>query len=328
MKSKVRNQSDADKIRERVLLGLAGNRNPGFHFPGYFLQLDWPRIGDDSIDEGMPAGPHCRDADGNINIAVLGMVLDTALATAPRLKITPGARQATVQLNAQFTGHPARGDLTMTSKLIGFTAGTAIRQSLASGTLFSAGKPVCHAHATFVMLPAPAGVTLAPLPWQSQERSKTEPLTDSQLDAGERAVMRACDAALAKADGRHSFIEISGACCRDDRLRRSLQREKRAASRQPRRPRAGRHPAGTRGSDGENRGASTSDAIQHFCVVHQPRQGQVAAHTFEGIARRAQLCGGGDRNQDYGRFTRAGDGQQSRGAKERRLSNSVMPPNH
>jgi acyl-coenzyme A thioesterase PaaI-like protein len=207
MNSKVRNQSDADEIRARVLGGLAGNRNPGFHFPGYFLQLDWPRIGEDSIDEAMPAGPHCRDANGNINLAVLGMVLDTALATAPRLKITPGARQATVQLNAQFTGHPARGDLSMTSNLIGFTAGTAVRQSLASGTLYSAGKPVCHAHATFVLLPTPAGVTLAPLPWQSKNGMKTEPLTASDLDAGERAVIKACDAALAKADGRHSFIE-------------------------------------------------------------------------------------------------------------------------
>lgn len=207
MNSKLRNKSDADEIRERVLTGLAGNRSPGFHFPGYFLQLDWPRIGEDAIDETMPAGPHCRDADGNINIAVLGMVLDTALATAPRLKITPGARQATVQLNAQFTGHPARGDLMMTSKLIGFTAGTSVHQSLASGTLFSAGKPVCHAHATFVMLPTPAGVTLAPLPWQCDSGPNPEPLMVSELDANERTVVRACDAALAKADGKRSFIE-------------------------------------------------------------------------------------------------------------------------
>ena len=155
----------------------------------------------------MPAGPHCRDADGNIDLAVLGVMLDTALATAPRLRIEPGARQATVQLNVQFTGHPARGDLMMTSKLMGFTAETAVRQSLASGTLFSAGQPVCHARGTFVMLPPPAGVTLAPLPWQSDGGLKPGPLAVSELDAGERTVIRACDAALAKADDKHSFIE-------------------------------------------------------------------------------------------------------------------------
>ena len=104
---------DAAGIRRQVLLGLAGNRTPGFHFPGHFLQLDWPRIGADAIVETMRAGAHCRNADGGINLAALGMMLDTALATAPRLKIETGARQATVQLSAQFTGHPARGDLSM-----------------------------------------------------------------------------------------------------------------------------------------------------------------------------------------------------------------------
>ena len=219
MKSKVRNQSDADKIRERVLLGLAGNRSPGFHFPGYFLQLDWPRIGDDSIDEAMPAGPHCRDADGNINLAVLGMVLDTALATAPRLKITPGARQATVQLNAQFTGHPARGDLMMTSKLIGFTAGTAVRQSLASGTLCSAGKPVCHASATFVMLPTPAGVTLAPLPWQSQGRIETGTADGLPARRGRaRGNARRATPRSPKPMAGIRSSSISGACCPRPRI--------------------------------------------------------------------------------------------------------------
>lgn len=207
MSSRLRSKSDTDAIREHVLTGLAGNRSPGFHFPGYFLQLAWPRIGEDSVDEAMPAGPHCRDAAGNIHLAALGVMLDTALATAPRLKIASGARQATVQLNVQFTGHPARDDLIMTSKLLGFSADTAVRHSLASGTLFSSGKPVCHANGSFVVLPPPAGVTLAPLPWQLTGDSQTEPLTDAELDTGERAVIRTCDAALAKADGKHSFIE-------------------------------------------------------------------------------------------------------------------------
>jgi len=207
MNSKLRDKFDAGAIRNQVLLGLAGNRSPGFHFPGYFLQLAWPRIGKDSIDETMPVGPHCRNANGEINLAALGVMLDTALATAPRLRIEPGARQATVQLNVQFTGQPARGDLMMTSKLMGFTADTAVRQSLASGVLFSEGKPVCYANGTFMVLPPPTSVTLAPLPWQRNEGLQTEPLPTSALDAGERMVVRACEAALVKADKDHSFIE-------------------------------------------------------------------------------------------------------------------------
>lgn len=207
MNSRLRSKSDADAIRERVLLGLAGNRSPGFHFPGYFLQLAWPRIGADSVDEIMPVGPHCRDADGDINLAALGVMLDTALATAPRLKIEPGARQATVQLNVQFTGHPARGDLMMTSKLMGFSAETAVRQALAGGTLFSEGKPVCHANGSFVVLPPPEGVTLAPLPWQRGSGAVIAQLDLHQLNTGERAIFKACDSALRRADHRRAFIE-------------------------------------------------------------------------------------------------------------------------
>ena len=54
--SQVTEKTDADEIRGRVLTGLADNPSPGFHFPGYFLQLEWPRVGDDSIDETMPVG--------------------------------------------------------------------------------------------------------------------------------------------------------------------------------------------------------------------------------------------------------------------------------
>ncbi len=198
---------DTDGILRQTLLGLAANRTPGFHFPGHFLQIKWPQIGADVIVETMRAGVHCRNADGDINLAVLGMMLDTALATAPRLKIKAGARQATVQLSAQFTGHPVRDDLSMEAKLEGFSADRTVRQALTRGVLRSAGRPVCYASATFVVLPPPAGVALAPLPWQRAEGPPVEPLTEAQLDAGERAIVRACTAALARADATRSFIE-------------------------------------------------------------------------------------------------------------------------
>lgn len=207
MSSEADKKSETEAIRGQVLLGLAGNRNPGFHFPGYFLQLAWPRIGDTSADETMPPGPHCLNADGEINLAALGMMIDTALATAPRLRIQPGARQATVQLNVQFTGYPARGELTMTSNLLGFSEGPAARQSLANGTLFAQGQPVCYANATFMLLPPPEGVKLAPLPWQSKNGTLDAPLELKDLEPDERAVMRACNAALKRADHRHAFIE-------------------------------------------------------------------------------------------------------------------------
>lgn len=198
---------DADGIRRQVLLALAGNRTPGFHFPGHFLQLEWPRIGDDAIVETMRAGAHCCNADGSINLVALGVMIDTALATTPRLKIETGARQATVQLSVQFTGYPARGDLSMDAKLESFSAKKTVRQALTRGVLHAEGQLVCHASATFVMLPPPTGFMLAPLPWQRSANPEPETLTPAQLNAGERAIVRACDFALAKADASRSFIE-------------------------------------------------------------------------------------------------------------------------
>ncbi|MDP1717477.1 MAG: PaaI family thioesterase [Burkholderiales bacterium] len=207
MRSIIRDTSDADEIRERVSLGLAGNRSPGFHFPGHFLQLAWPRIGEDSIEETMPVGPHCRNADGDINPAALGMMLDTALATAPRLKLETGARQATVQLSAQFTGHPVGDDLTMEAKLEGFSQNHAVRQALTRGVLSSAGQPVCYASATFIVLPPPADVALAPLPWQRESGVPGTPLKLKDLEPDERVVMSACNSALRRADHQRAFIE-------------------------------------------------------------------------------------------------------------------------
>ncbi len=40
---------DAVSIRRRTLAALAGNRAPGFHFAGYFLGFEWPRIGERAV---------------------------------------------------------------------------------------------------------------------------------------------------------------------------------------------------------------------------------------------------------------------------------------
>jgi len=198
---------DSESIRRRVLLALAANRTPGFHFPGHLLQLNWPRIGEDDLEESLPDGPLCRNVDGTLNLAPFSVLLDTALATASRLKAERGVRQATVHMHAQFTGAALRGKASARASMHGFVSGAAARQSLTSGTLYAGGAPVCYASATFVVLPPPPGVNLAPLPWQRDESAAPEPLRPKELDDGERATLKACNAALRRADHRHSFIE-------------------------------------------------------------------------------------------------------------------------
>ncbi len=214
---------DPAAVQRRVLAALAGNRSPGFHFPGYFLDVSWPNIGKQSIEQAMSAGAHCADAHGNVHPAAVGVMVDGALAMATRLMIEKGARMATVHLDIQFTGVAPRGALRMESVFEGFFAGDAVRQALSRGVLTSDGEAVCYASGQFVLLPAPVGVQLAPLPWQLDDEVKP-PLDPRELDAKERAVARAAQTAAAAHDAQHTFIErfwnimprttATGATCR------------------------------------------------------------------------------------------------------------------
>ena len=197
---------EAEAIRRQVLLALAANRAPGFHFPGHLLALAWPRIGDNDLEEVMPDGPQARNVDGTVNLAAFCVQLDTALATASRLKIERGARQATVHLHAQFTGAPLRGELIARAQMNGYTAGAAARESMTSGTVIAGGVPVCHASGTFIVLPPPPGVKLAPLPWQQDEAAPAA-LRPNDLKPDEKAILKACDSSLRRADNQRAFIE-------------------------------------------------------------------------------------------------------------------------
>jgi len=204
---KVESSVERQLIRRQALLAMAANRTPGFHYPGHFLEISWPRVGDSDLEEVMPDRPQCRNVDGTVNLAAFCVHLDTALATASRLKIERGARQATVHLHAQFTGAPLRGELNAYARMNGYTTGAAARESMTSGTVITGGVPVCHASATFIVLPPPPGVKLAPLPWQRESGESVSPLRLKVLDPDERAVLRACNSALRRADDRRAFIE-------------------------------------------------------------------------------------------------------------------------
>jgi len=198
--------TEADVIRRQVSLSLAANRAPGFHYPGFLLGLTWPRIGDNDLEEAMPDSPQARNVDGSSNLAAFCVLLDTALATASRLKAGGGVRQATVHLHAQFTGAPLRGELKGVARFDGYASGAATRQSLTSGTFYAGSEAVCHASGTFVVLPPPPGVNLGPLPWQQEEAPRAA-LLPNDLKPEEKVVLKACDHALRRADGQRAFIE-------------------------------------------------------------------------------------------------------------------------
>jgi acyl-coenzyme A thioesterase PaaI-like protein len=198
---------DAVAIRQQVLRGIAGNRTPGLHFPGFFLDTRWQEAAGKAACVSIPDGAHCRDTNGEMDVVAIAVLADTALATATRLLIEPGARLATIHMQIQFTGAPATGEVSADARLLGFGTGGALHQSLTSATLTANGKPLCYASGEFVLLQPPPGVTLAPLPWQQEMPPADAPLDESKLDARERTILEACDAALARSSSHVSFIQ-------------------------------------------------------------------------------------------------------------------------
>jgi acyl-coenzyme A thioesterase PaaI-like protein len=197
----------ATEIRAHVLRGIAGNRTPGLHFPGFFLDIHWHEVGGEAARVSIADGAHCRDANGEMDVAALAILADTALATSTRVLVEPGARLATIHMQIQFTGEPATGEVSADAQLLGFSSGSALRQSMTTATLHANGKAVCYASGEFVTLNPPPGVTLAPLPWQDAQARPVPQLDEGALDANERRILKACDAALAKASAKRSFIQ-------------------------------------------------------------------------------------------------------------------------
>ncbi len=198
---------DVQSIRQRVLRGISGNRNAGLHFPGYFLDLDWINIAAEDTRIGLSDGPHCRNPDGSINVAVLAVLADTALANTVRSDMIPGGRLATLHMQLQFTGAPATGNIEASARLAGQSTGTALRQSMTTGTLFANSAAICHASAEFAELKAPPGVKLAPLPWQSESKQVYAELNPRSLEPNEVTIYKAAERSLKAASPQASFIQ-------------------------------------------------------------------------------------------------------------------------
>ncbi|MGZ5087567.1 MAG: hypothetical protein ACXWGU_10765 [Usitatibacter sp.] len=189
-----------------MLRAIALNRAPGFHFAGNFLQVSYDRVSRDDALIRLEPGPHCIDADGQVNFGAVAMIADIALATTVREAIgSDSTRLATVSMHLQLTGAPIEGRLEGRGAFEAFIAGAAARQGLARVAIDAGGRRVCFGAGAFMALAPPPGVTMHPVV-MARERV-TRPLEESELDAGERAILHHADAALAAGHGKSVFIE-------------------------------------------------------------------------------------------------------------------------
>lgn len=194
-------------IRTRVLRAIARNRIPGLHFAGHFVDIKCLEIAGETARFTVPDGPHCRDANGTVNIMALGILADNVLATPTRSGRSSGARLGTTYLQLQFTGAPVTGDLSADSLLLGRSEGAARQKAFSSATFHANGKPIAHGSGEFVVLDAPPGVALVARPWERDAPPQTVPADIGTLEPHESAILKACDAALAKASPKAAFIQ-------------------------------------------------------------------------------------------------------------------------
>jgi acyl-coenzyme A thioesterase PaaI-like protein len=193
--------SEAESIRERVLQGIALNREPGFHFAGNFLQLSFDRTDPDDSHVRVASGPQSNDRDGRANVGVVAMLADMAMAASIRGGMGPGTRLATVSMTLQFTGLPAKGELQASSRFEGFFGTGASRQGQSRLVMHGEAGPVLHGHGAFIPLEPPPGFKQFPMPRGARS---APPIPEREMTREERAVLRLADATLA--GGTEDFL--------------------------------------------------------------------------------------------------------------------------
>ena len=186
-----------------MLKGLALNRQPGWNFPGNFLELSFDQMGPERARVSVEPGPHCVDRDGAINFGAFGVLADIGMAAGMRHQVGLGARMATVAMSVQLSGHPLAGTLSAASEFDGFVQGAAGKQGLSRAQIYAGGRLVATSSGTFMALGNRDAT--APLPVRRRgEGPEVKPLLVDELSEQESDVYQRAEAALASGD---SFLD-------------------------------------------------------------------------------------------------------------------------
>jgi acyl-coenzyme A thioesterase PaaI-like protein len=192
-----------NKIRSRVLRGIALNRTPGLHFPGNFLDISFDRVARDRSLLSFAPGPWCTGADGQVDLGALAILADLALAACMRARLTRATRLATVSLHLQFTGAPRTGRrLEAAGEFQAFYAQGAGTLGMSRVSVKGGAGRICYGTGSFMALKPPPGMTLHPVP--HRDRESPDPVVLKNLHENEKQILARADAALASRD---NFIE-------------------------------------------------------------------------------------------------------------------------
>lgn len=184
-------------IRSQVMRGIALNREPGYHFAGNFLDLSYDHVGTDHTALSLDVAAHCRDADGQLNIAAYAILADLVMAAAVRAGLAAHTRLATVTMNLQFSGAARTGRLSGRGAMHGFVQGAAGQQGASTMEIHNEAGLVGTGSATFMVLKPPKGVELHPVPHRRRGENPTPEIPGGKLRPDEKKILAAADAVIA-----------------------------------------------------------------------------------------------------------------------------------
>ena len=187
-----------------MLRGIALNRQPGFHFPGNFLDVSFDHVARDASRLSVAPGPWCTGADGQTDFGSLAILADLALAACMRAHLGRATRLATVSMHLQFTGAPRVGRLAAEGVFQSFLHGASGKLGMSRVTVDGKAGQVCYGTGTFMALAPPKHMTLHPVPLRNRKSPEPPRLNEGDFELEEQKILGRADAALAS---RGVFID-------------------------------------------------------------------------------------------------------------------------
>lgn len=196
-------------IQEHVLRSIVLDRTPGYHFCGNFMGMIFEDVYDGRARVTIPDGPHLKDKNGHLSPICLAIAADFAAASAIRTAEDPAQRLATVNLHVQLTNASLNGDLVARGELLGYSENAQGRLGLAKFEIHCNDQLVAFGTGTFMVLPAPGGRILHPVPWINRRPPESLELPDpTTLEAHEKEIYtRAQNALTAYTDNNTPFLD-------------------------------------------------------------------------------------------------------------------------
>jgi acyl-coenzyme A thioesterase PaaI-like protein len=195
----------------RVLKGLASNRQPGWNFPGNFLELSFDEVTENSSRLSLEPGSHCTDVDGGLNLAALCVLADIGMGVSMRRQLGVAGRMATVSMTLLFTGALRTGRVNLQAALEGFVQRATASQGIARAEIRAGDDDalLCSANSSFVALGNRQGLAALPM-LRREDYAQVAALGPGDLTEDERAVYARAEEALnhqTESSSAEPFIE-------------------------------------------------------------------------------------------------------------------------